>query len=157
MIRKARYSDILRLVEMTHKLYLESPYEKNLGVTYDEDSAMFFLKWQIENEDDRVIFVYEKDGVIRGFLVGQKGRWMFNKDEFIGVSLYWYVEPKFRKGWASVRLMKEFEKWCISRGCVGIDTGSTTELQGERVSKLFKRMGFPELGMQHSKSLRRVA
>ena len=154
MIRPGRYTDILPLLKLTSKLFYESGYSDSLGVSYSEDSCMYFLKWQMDG-DDRTILVYEKDGEIVGFLIGQKGRWMLNKDEFIGVSLYWYVDPKHRKGLASTSLIKAFEEWCRKVGCVGIDTGTTTALQGRRVSKLFERLGFPEYGITHSKSLRR--
>jgi len=155
MIRKAEPKDVVRLMEMTQALFESSKYHESLGVTYDLSSAVTCLLFHIKTKDC-VLLVMEKENEIVGFLMGQKIRWFFNQNEFLGTSLYWYVEPEHRKGLGSIELLKAFESWAKENGCVGLDTGTTVKLQGERVSQLFEKMGYPEQGMSHAKRLKRV-
>lgn len=80
-----------------------------------------------------------------GFFIGMVHEQWFGRS-LIGTELVLYIRPEFRGGISAVRLIKRFEEFCASRGCVDINVGSSAEINTELAQKFYGRLGYKQCG-----------
>jgi ribosomal protein S18 acetylase RimI-like enzyme len=104
-IRKARPEDI----DIIHHLLDMEPFKYDDGLPFDR-------AWieNLVNDEKCLTLVYETDGVIKGFISGEK--------LISGSILLWFcaVKKEFQNGIIGPRLYFEFEKHSKEKGCNSI-------------------------------------
>jgi GNAT superfamily N-acetyltransferase len=87
----------------------------------------------------------------RGILVGVFGtEWLTGA--LCGYVYWWAVEPNFRGSFASVRLLREFEKECKARGCAVVVSGNVIT-SAEQMRRLHLRLGYKPHSESYFKKL----
>jgi hypothetical protein len=132
--------DIARRAEEFHLEFLNRP-----GI-YKFDPEMFLLQWidWLHLPNYVLIGAFERGTFIAG-IGGVITCAPYSRD-LMGQELFWYVCPEYRDSMAGIRVLKRFEKWVKVAGAkywmMGYLHGSEAS---EKVSKLYKKMGFVPL------------
>tara|TARA_R100001163_G_C4943478_1_gene114266 strand:- start:176 stop:631 length:456 start_codon:yes stop_codon:yes gene_type:complete len=64
----------------------------------------------------------------------------------VGVDIIWYVAPEARGGPAGLKLIRQFEKWCKSKGAEYIQMEVKAGIDNDRVGELYQRLGYQPAG-----------
>lgn len=146
MIRPATHEDIPRIVELGRILHAESSYS---SIPYIDEKVIATMRNVI---DTGVIFVAEFDGeVVGGLAGGMAEQWFSNERTAFDYSFF--IHPEFRRGAIAVRLMTAFCEWAKLLGAKTVRMGITTGIHVERTAKLYRAMGFNEVGPLFQKEL----
>lgn len=78
---------------------------------------------------------------------------MWFSDALVGTELLVYVKPEHRGGITAMRLIKDFESYCKSRGCKEINVGSSAEISTDLVKRLYQKLGYSECGFLAHKEI----
>jgi GNAT superfamily N-acetyltransferase len=92
-----------------------------------------------------VVFVVRREGKIVGGIAGAVSEHWFS-DEMLGWEYSFFVEPSARHGITAMKLMSAFTLWCKARGAKRVRIGITTGVNVEGTAKLYRFMGFQDLG-----------
>lgn len=91
------------------------------------------------------VFVVRKDGEIVGGIAGSVAEHWFS-DELLGFEYSFFVREDVRHGLTAVKLMSAFTIWCKARGAKRVRVGITTGINVEGTAKLYRHIGFSDLG-----------
>ena len=141
MIRPATVDDIPEIIRLGQVMATESVTYRN--VEWDIPTASEFLREIIEQIG--VIFLFEREGEIIGGFGGSVTNHWFSK-ELYGFDLFLFVHPDKRGGAVALRLINCFETWARLRGAKTIHCGITTGIKVAETSRLYRAIGFEELG-----------
>lgn len=136
MIRKATIDDVKSIMVLARECFCYLC--KNENFTYNEERTENVIRNSIVS-DDTVIFVIENNG-IQGYFFGGVFD-LYYGFEIVGKQISWYVSPEYR-GTESIKLAKEFEKWCFSKKCSHVFLDAPINQKVERMSKLMDRLGY---------------
>ena len=138
MIRKMKLSDVNVVIDMGRAMHGES-YFKFL----DFSEAKLLALWDSINlfPNRMCGFVAEKDNKIIGIFVGAINEHWFGHDK-VSCDLALYVTPEERGGSAAMRLVKAYERWAKEQGAREIHIGTATNVNPDRIRKLFSRLGY---------------
>lgn len=138
MIRPMSPSDVNTCIAMGHDMHLESYFK-----TMDFSPLKLTQLWQmiVAQPDAFCAFVAEKEDKIIGMFVGVCQEHWFGFDK-VACDLALYVTPEERGGTTAIRLIKAYEQWARDVGASEIHIGTSTNINSERVTKLFEKMGF---------------
>lgn len=145
MIREATQNDVERLLELGTQMHKESRYS-----IFDFDPEK--LRWHIRtviDHDHGMLFVYEKDGVILGAVMGWIEEQYFGHDKLL-CDLALFVEPDKRGAMAGAALIKKFIEYGKEQGVAQIILSNSTGVDKERVAKLYERLGMEHVGFVYS-------
>lgn len=78
---------------------------------------------------------------------------MWFSDDLAGYELVLYVDPSHRGGLGAVRMIKDFEQYCLDRGCKDINVGSSVDVSTELTHGLYKSLGYKTCGFVAHKEL----
>ena len=92
-----------------------------------------------------VVFVVRKDGAIVGGIAGAVAEHWFS-DEKLGYEYSFFIQPDARHGFTAMKLMNAFVIWCRKQGAKRIRIGITTGINVEGTAKLYRFLGFKDLG-----------
>lgn len=137
MIRNATKEDAHNIVDLLASLHIITSFEP-------VDFSEFKAKKAIESfiDGDQFVRVIDVDGAIVGVMIGIIFPTWFGSD-LIAVDVAWYVKPENR-GFASVRLVKDFVDWAKLKGAKQVRPGIST---GDKAGvKIYQKMGFKALG-----------
>lgn len=151
-IREAKYTDIFDLFKLVQEFFIVSRHALEWGVSLKEKDALMTIKSFMDNPD-LCLFIGLNDGNLEGIIIGGIRPWILNFDEKIAFELGYYVRPKSRKGRLAKLLISKFEEWAKENGALAIEVGSIVSVEGKRVSKLFERLGYPQIINGHVKRL----
>ena len=90
-------------------------------------------------EDRFEIFVLEKPEGLVGILIGVVSNPIFSYD-LQSTELLWFVTEEHRGSSGSIRLVKEFEKWSLSKGVKIISMADQHQLKD--LSPMYSRLGY---------------
>jgi len=139
-IRQGDTDDILSLIDLGRAMHEESPRFKDMD--YDEEKL---LNLGVNLAEQGGIFLAEKNGKPVGMVLGMVTEHFFGHD-LMATDLAVYVHPDHRGGTLVVRLIKKFEAWAFSMGAKIVSMGVSTEVDAERTSQLYKRLGYRMTG-----------
>lgn len=152
-VRVATTEDIPVIVEMAKVMHEQSDYA---SVPFVSDMYSGFLNIIFENEDYRC-FVYEKDGVIIGAIIGLVAPYMFSPDIF-AVDAGFFVMPGHRGGMAAIRLESAYTEWAVWKaGLIGQESikirlcSSTGDI---RAGAFFEKIGYNFVGGNYCRDVR---
>ena len=86
--------------------------------------------------------VSEVDGQIGGFLAGLVATFKPWAADKCAVEVLFYVAPEHRKGRLAVTMLKDFIEWGRQKDCRLVAVTANAMAGGDRVGKLYERMGF---------------
>ena len=114
-----------------------------------------FAHASVHSDNMAVFLAYTQDHEPCGFIVCILGSYMFNRDKF-AMQQYWYVDPKKRRTGAAKRLMKAYDDWVAGQKEYKVleQRGGVIRTQAdevERISKLFDKLGYDEVGRNFTK------
>jgi len=89
---------------------------------------------------------------IEGALAAVTYQELFTGDK-VATELWWFMLPQHRRGSGAIRMIREYEKWAKTAGCVRANMVHLESLQPERLSKLYQSLGYTPLERGYSKSL----
>lgn len=144
MIRQAILSDVPSLVELGKRFNAETSYKH---VEYSPERVEATCKLLI---DKGFVAVAEKDGEIVGVMMGDVLTPWYTNDR-MGFDYCLYIYPEHRNGLIAVRLVKQFENWCISMGAKQIRPAIGTGIPNG--SRLYKALGYKSVGEQFLKDI----
>ncbi len=139
MIRTATVEDLPRIIELGKMLHSESAEYRD--IPYDPDKVAETMIDAIENRG--VVFVYERDGAIRGGVAGVITEYWFSREKIAG-DYSVFVEPAYRNGMIAVRLVLAFKAWASLSGARQVKMGVTTGIAG--AERLYQSLGMRHCG-----------
>lgn len=135
MIRLATLEDMPALLRMGKSFFDASGYG---GLTtFDHDDTSDLLSRLIDAET----LVTDGKGAMLGFVVFPM---FMNSSTVVAQELFWWVDKAFRKTGVGVEILKHAEDLARMKGAKSMMMLSLKELDGERVNKLYQRMGYQE-------------
>ena len=143
MIRETQEQDREGVVELIREFYLEELSDYGYTFSYEKACEDFGKAIQIPCVYSLVIDSGSIDGFI-GAIISER---MFLSGN-TAQELMWYVTKEKRtKG---MRLLQEFEKGCLERGC---DDIMMIGLEGSKVNKVYELMGYKRQESMYFKKL----
>lgn len=139
MIRQATLEDAGKILEMCYKFFKASGYRETFNIEFNPTKVAEHIGVAIANPKFYCILV---DSEYRGMIIGVLSPIMVNPDKLMASELSWWVEPEFRGTSVAKELMKAFLEWSIVQKAHAVDMATIEELDGERVGKLYTRLGF---------------
>lgn len=134
MIRLAGANDKITLVRMARDFHALS----GMPFPFSAPHASLCVDACIAG-GDYAAFVYEKDGKARGVLGSYSGVHVYAPCQIANEIMFW-IDPEYRGGSAAVKLIRAYEAWAKSRGCM------VCELVGlgndPSVGNLYARLGY---------------
>lgn len=91
----------------------------------------------------------KQDGKLVGYLIGQIEEYFFCRER-VATSVFLFVDPNERGGFAAVKLILAFRKWAQNRGAAEIYIGVAGGVTIERTGRFLKRLGFSLTGGNYS-------
>lgn len=133
-VRRATKDDVMDIVMLTHQFLREFKGPLKFDARYFADN----LDRIIEN-DNFFFHVAEDEGEVIGFLAGAKNFVLFSTEP-TAIEIGWFMEPAFRNGRDSLRLLSSFEQWARDSDCSVISMGDLSLLQD--LGPLYTRRGY---------------
>ena len=90
-------------------------------------------------------FIAYQGSTAIGFLVGICMPCL-HREGVVAEQKLWYVKPQFRGTWASLKLIRAFERWARLNGATQIFTGTANRRYAERTIKQLNRLGYATCG-----------
>lgn len=73
--------------------------------------------------------------------------------DIIAMESFWWVAPELRGGVCGIKLLREWEKACMSAGAKRLYVGNLEQLNNEKMRCLYRRMGYRALETHYVKSI----
>lgn len=143
MIRPMSPADVEFCIAMGHEMHEES-YFKFLD--YSDDKLRQLWQMIVFDPKKFCAFVAEKDDQIIGFFIGTCQEHWFGRDT-LACDLALFITKEERGGTAAIRLIKAYEQWAHDVGAAEIHIGTSTNVNSDRVMKVFQKMGFADPAM----------
>lgn len=139
-IRTATRNDLPALIDIGQDMHAESRYR---AYTYDPDRLEQTLK--IVLDDELSLVAEAEDGRIVGAFIAFVTPQFFGSD-LMSSDLALYIVPEFRQGRLALRLLTEYICRARERGVTDIRVGNSTDVESERVGRLYESLGFRRVG-----------
>ena len=136
-IRKATKEDIIDLTILGKQFVKESQNEL-LG--WSSSKVYDFLLDAVDRDDFGIFVLCANTEVVGMFLCLITP--CFFSDVKQAVDIAWYVDPKHRGSRKAIQMLEVYEEWAKERGAVCTNLINLDVLRGDRVAKLYKRMGY---------------
>jgi hypothetical protein len=140
-IREMIAEDIPRILEMAVDFHSHFA-DKGLG--YNKLNFAQYCRF-LMGGGSTAVFVMVKDGEVAGTIAGIVTPWFMNFSQKVLTEQWWWVDPKYRGGISSARLLDCLIKWGKERGAslmimVSIDSGTQ-----DAVEEYYKSRGMTPL------------
>ena len=145
MLRPATEKDIPQINELARAMHAESQYRK---FNFNAERFTAFCIWLLESPD-RLLQVYERNGVIIGAISGVVIDHYFS-DAKAAFEFGLYVLPEHRGRLAGYQLAKYYVAWAKSRGAGHVDMTITTGITESQTGKMYQQLGFAHFGSVYS-------
>lgn len=76
-------------------------------------------------------------GVVAGFV-----NFDFERNCLVATEAHWYVAPEHRGSTIGIRLLRQFEKWAMLKGCKRIVCGYEPGKSPEFMSEMYAKLGY---------------
>lgn len=121
---------------------------------YDEEALQKLGEALYSHPDGVVLAVKEShDSAPFGMMVGQAVPYFFAPSKKMAIDFLVYVAPEKRGTSAAFRLLKAFESWARNKGVHEMRLGVSTGVEPERTAKLYRKLGFKNVGGIFTKPL----
>lgn len=145
-VRLMKNEDIQECVEMALDMHQESFYSQFEINT----ETLYYLADRAVADDSyfgAVSTNYNYNGdIITGMMVGFLAPMWFSNSATTACDIALYLKPEYRGGLSAIRLIKAFDDWAVSKNASVIQMGVSTNVNPERTSNLYTRLGYkPEV------------
>lgn len=139
MIRIATEDDVEHIKRMSYRFYEASPYA---GFEIDEDKVYEMIVGVLQAPKNEKIVLLSCQPEPVGMVVGLSNEFLFNR-KTIAVELMWWMDPEYRKGKDSIKLVEAYEYWAknIAKADLLQLSLLTTE-QAPQIEKFYSRRGY---------------
>tara|TARA_R100000458_G_C8227843_1_gene210383 strand:- start:311 stop:766 length:456 start_codon:yes stop_codon:yes gene_type:complete len=142
-IRPFKKDDIKHMIELGAKMHQESNFK---DLKFDKDKLIALGEFILVNPNMYYAVVAEdKNKCIIGMFVGIITEYYFSYDK-VASDLSFYVEKDKRGALASLKMLKEFEKWAKRNGASEVRPSTSTGIEIERTRKLYRHLGYEVTG-----------
>ena len=135
MIRLATVDDIPEMLRMGESFFNASGYGDI--TTFDRQDTTELFKKLI---DDGLLLTDGQSSML-GFVVFPM---FMNNQTIVAQELFWWVDESARKTGVGVEILKNAEELAKEYGATVMMMLSIDELDGDRVNKLYKRLGYKQ-------------
>jgi len=146
IIRKGELKDIDDLIVLIKGFFEESVNDYGFRIndeTIRKTAILYITKL--------VVIVAEDAGSIAGFVAGVISPSIFDESQMIGQESVWYVGMNYRHGTIGLKLIKEFENECKSRGAELVVVGLMGNLNTDILDKYYKKRNYKLLQRDYIK------
>ena len=151
-VREAVPEDFHRIEELAESIKLESRYAAyDLSMTKIES----YFKMQFSSGNFKTFFAVTPEKDLEhtvGFGSYMVHRHYFD-DVLMSSDLMTYVHPLYRGSSAFFRLVKAYEKWATAMNVKEINLSTSTGIETQKVSDMYRRLGYPLTAVTHTKVL----
>lgn len=133
-----------------------------LGKQFVKESQNTALGWNSNKVHDSIldaidrqdfgVFVLCSNNEIVGMLICFVTPCFFS-DVLQAVEIAWYVTPEHRKSSKGIEMIKQYEEWARSKGAAQLTLMNLEVLEGDRVAKVYHRLGYTLTENTFSKEL----
>lgn len=142
MIRAMRPEDAPELVRLGQVLHDTSSYA---ALPFNAEKVETFLLG-LTTLDNGVVYVAEVDGrIVGGMAGGIVDQWFADYKTAFDYSVF--IDPKYRNGLTSLKLLHAFFEWAKTKGADEIRLGITTGLHLQGTSEFYRWLGFEYTGV----------
>lgn len=142
MIRQATINDLPRLIQLAEEFADSTQFVKGFKPEYFINSWTQFLSTSIG-----VIFILDDYAGMLGAIKYPD----INTGRLSALECFWFVSQDKRGN--GLELLKEFELWAKDHQCLDIRMVHLSDSMPERLSVLYKRMGYKPVETHYAKEL----
>lgn len=135
-LRDATGADIPAIIELGRPVFGEV-----FPIAGDADRMARMLDW-MACDLRGYLRVAEVDGAIVGFLAGMAAPFEPWSDDRCASEVLLYIAPAHRNASLASVMVRAFVEWARQRGCSLVSVSAQDRLDGARVGKLYRRLGF---------------
>lgn len=148
MIRPANEDDFYEIERQAAKFWQETAFAES--TPYVTGSAYFYIELAY---NCGLLFVYEQNDKVVGFSAGCYSQLMGDENVLSGTELALWIEPNYRKGRAGIQLLTALEDAAKKIGCRYWNMVVMDSSIPNRISNLYKKMGYSKQETTWSKEL----
>ena len=141
-VRFANLADFPEMLAMGEDMHNESPRYRVHDFNVEKSAEILV---NMHGRENCVLLVAEAAGHLTGMLLGFVAENTFCSG-LVASELAVYVAPHARGSSAASRLVGAFEAWAFAHGASEISLGISTEVEADRTSKFYQRMGYAPTG-----------
>ena len=145
MIRLATEDDVDDLVEIAKEFYAEQLHKT--GITLKNDDELKIDLTSIIGLENSISLVIVEDDIVVGVISGIITNRMFFEGK-IAQELVWFVSKVNRV--SGIKLLKEFEKICIEKGCNEI---VMVAFNNTHANDIYEKLGYSKLETNYQKRI----
>lgn len=127
------------MTELDYILEASKRFYKEAGFEYPTNAREYYQSL-LDND-----FIFAKVIIGKGFIVGCVTPYFLTPHLRVCSELAWYVEPEFRGSKVAIKLIREYEKEALSRGCDKINLVALESLTPDKVGNIYKKLGYNKL------------
>lgn len=151
MIRPAKFEDIKRVVELLQLLHSRSIYASLGTVSAPAARALveeMGARMEAKGEARTLFMVATNKGVVQGFLIAVLQPVYHIADRIEGTDVFTVMNEGGADPSDFVKLIVEFKRWCLVRGCLQVRAGISDIMGGEwrRLVPVYEQLGFKQSG-----------
>jgi hypothetical protein len=147
-IRPIEMGDVDALITLARTNVQESRFH---GLPFDEARVRANLSHMINSQrsDHFSCVAYTSDKKITGYLIGSIEAYFFC-DHTVATSVFFFVDPAERGGFAALKLILAFRAWAKNRQASELYIGVAGGVLVERTGKFLQRIGLRFTGGNYS-------
>lgn len=135
MIRDATREDYPVLESMCQSFWNSLDFDEE----YEQGSSEMYLDIALSQN---LLFVYESDNKIKGFVAGCMIPLMGSKSTFSGTEQAWWVDPYYRGTTIGARLKKHIEKAAKNLGCKYWNMVALESSMPQEIKAMYEKDGY---------------
>jgi hypothetical protein len=136
-VRAGTAQDFLPCVLMAERFWAVAGHADS--IPFDADSTVDYF---VMGLNCGLFSVAERGGRVIGFVIGVSAPCMVNRNYRVAAELAWWIEPEYRHGMDSIRLIKHIEKQAEESGCKIWSMICLESLEPEKVGNMYLGMGY---------------
>jgi len=140
-VRKARVSDLPRLLDLGEAMHAESSYA---GLAFDRAQMERAGRRWLASED-HLCLAGLNGGEAVALFVGMVSTSFFGPDR-VAHDLLLFVHPDRRGGLMAARMIERFRAWARSRGAKQLRLSISTGVNPEATGRLYEHLGLARVG-----------
>jgi len=146
MIRAATEQDIPQILGMSSNFWKRTIYDEPFCPDTVTEMAVHCINTEM-------MAVLEIEGKVVGFVCGVIGPLLGNRDVKSGTELAWWVEPDFRGGSGSIKLLKYMEQLAKDSGVKYWNMVFMESSMPEIIKHIYEKLGYKVNEVVYSKVL----